>query len=91
MSRINNANAQVSNVVAMVRDYAVVAGIVARRLCLHLTTTLGKGATSKRGFHQPSSMSPCLPEVCGMWFHQLALIPVTKSPSKPPLSSKRWS
>jgi hypothetical protein len=73
------------------RDYAVVAGIVARRLHLHLMTALEKGTTSPGGFHEPTSMSRCWQEVTGMWSGRLALVPITTSTSKRPLSSKRWS
>jgi hypothetical protein len=91
MSRIINANARKSNVVANLRDYAVVAGIVARRLHLHLMTALGKGATSPGGFHEPRFMSRCWQEVSVMWSGRLALVPITTNTSKRPPSSKRWS
>ena len=91
MSRIINANARKSNVVANLRDYAVVAGIVARRLHLHLMTALGKGATSPEGFYQPRFMSRCWQEVSVMWLGQPVLIPISTNNSKRPRSSKRWS
>ena len=91
MSRIINAIARKSNVVANLRDYAVVAGIVARRLHLHLSTALGKGATPT-GFHQePRLMSRCWHEVSVMWSGQLALVPITTNTNKRPQPSKRWS
>lgn len=91
MSRIINANASKSNVVANLRDYAVVAGIVARRLHLHLMTALGKGTTSPQGFHEPRLMSKCWQEVSVMWSGQLALIPISTTTHKQPQTSKRWS
>jgi hypothetical protein len=91
MSRIINANARKSNVVANLRDYAVAAGIVARRLHLHLMTALGKGATSPEGFYEPTFMSRCWQEVSVMWTGRLALAPITTHSRKRPQTSKRWS
>lgn len=91
MSRIINANASMSNVVANLRDYAVVAGIVARHLRLHLSTALGKGSTSPQGLHEPRFMSECWQEVSSMWMGQLVLVPITTDASKRPQTSKRWS
>jgi len=91
MNRIINTNASMSNVVANLRDYAVVAGIVTRCLRLHLLTALGKGSTSPQGLHQPRFMSECWQEVTSMWMGQLVLVPITTDASKRPQSSKRWS
>ncbi len=91
MSRIINAIASKSNVVANLRDYAVVAGIVARRLHLHLMTALGKGATTPQRFHEPRFMSQCWHEVSVMRLGRLVLIPITVATCKRPHSSKRWS
>ncbi|MDZ4849225.1 MAG: hypothetical protein SGI77_08015 [Pirellulaceae bacterium] len=91
MSRIINAIASKSNVVANVRDYAVVAGNVIRHLRLHLMTALGKGTTSTRGFYHRNWMSQCWFEFSVMRFGQLALIPITVDTRKQPQPSKRWS
>jgi hypothetical protein len=91
MSRNINANVRESNVVAILRDFAVDGGSVARDLHLHLTTALGKGAASTSGFYSLRLMSHCWQEVSVMWTGRLALIPITINHIKRPHSSKRWS